>query len=253
MIDRVHEATTPLAAGEIEVGEHPEASLFGLTLNLDTIVGTIIAAVVVLAIGLFVRARIVANSKRGVTVPGGTQLFFEATTKHAREQVQQFVGLRVGPFVIPIAMAVFIFLLAANWVGILPIHEYVPPPTADVNLVYALAVLLFVWWHAAGVRRHRGVGRHALHVVKGHYAPFAPLWIIEEVVHLLSLPLRLFGNMLAGGIMISLLGLLPAYLNWAPIGAWKLFEMAIGLLQAYLFALLSISYFGEAMASGEEH
>lgn len=255
MIDRVHETmTSTLAAGsQIKVGEYGQTEVLGITLNLQTILGTAIAAVIVLALGFFVRSKIVAAGNSGAKVPGGTQLFLETVVKHFRDQIQSFVGIKVAPFLVPITLALFLFILSANWLTLLPLHHYVPPPSADVNFVYALALLMFIWWHAAGTRRHKGVGKHALHVVKGHYAPFAPLWIIEEVVHLLSLPLRLFGNMLAGGILVSLLGLLPWAFNWIPMGAWKLFDMAIGLLQAYLFALLTISYFSQSMEVHEEH
>ena len=130
-------------------------------------------------------------------------------------------------------------------------HHYIPPPTADVNVEYAITVLLLVWWYVAGFRRHGA--KHVAHVIKGHYAPLAPMWIIEEVVHPVSLSLRLFGNMLGGGIMLSVLGLLPVWIAWLPMGGWKLFDMGIGLLQAYLFMLLTISYFSESMENREAH
>lgn len=238
------------AAATINPGEHVEWNLFGLTLHGDTIISTLVASVIVLALGLFVRAKI----SRGV--PKGTQLFFETVVKLVRDQVESFIGVRVAPFLVPVAMSLFVFILACNWLTLLPTHvgghSILPPPTEDVNLVFALALLMFIWWHVAGARRHRGPGKHLVHVVKGHYAPFAPLWILEEFVHLISLPLRLFGNIFAGGIMISLLALLPAYIFWLPGAGWKLFDMAIGLLQAYLFMLLTIAYFKESMEVREE-
>jgi F-type H+-transporting ATPase subunit a len=238
------------AAATINPGEHVEGELFGLTFNIDTIISTVVAAAVVIGLGLFVRAKITAG------VPNGTQLAFETIVKQVRDQVEQFIGIRIAPFLVPIAMCLFVFLLAANWLSVLPSqiggHEVLPPPTADINLVMALAVLMFVWWHVAGTRRHGGLGKHAMHVIKGHYAPFAPLWILEEFVHLISLPLRLFGNIFAGGIMVSLLALLPAYILWIPTAGWKLFDLGIGLLQAYLFMLLTIAYFSEAMVDREE-
>ncbi|WP_031464598.1 FoF1 ATP synthase subunit A [Sciscionella sediminilitoris] len=247
--------TSTLAAdSQIQVGEYGQTEVLGITLNMTTILGTLVAAVILLAVGFFVRAKLVASANSGAKVPGGTQLFLETIVKHFRDQIQSFVGIKVAPFLVPVCLALFLFILSANWLTFLPLHHYLPPPSADVNFVYALALLMFIWWHAAGTRRHKGVGKHALHVLKGHYAPFAPMWVIEEVVHLLSLPLRLFGNMLAGGILIMLLGLLPAYFNWIPIAGWKLFDMAIGLLQAYLFVLLTISYFSQAMeVHDEEH
>lgn len=237
------------AAVEISPGQHPQWHFLGLSFNSDTIVSTVVASLILLALGFFVRMKITAG------VPNGVQLFFETIVKEVRNQVETFIGVRVAPFLVPVAIALFVFILACNWLSVLPVHfgerDVLPPPTADINTVFALAVLMFIWWHLAGARRHRGLGRHFLHVAKGHYAPFAPLWLLEEVIHLLSLPLRLFGNIFAGGIMIELLALLPGYIFWLPNAGWKLFDLAIGLLQAYLFMLLTISYFAEAMETRE--
>ena len=74
----------------------------------------------------------------------------------------------------------------------------------------------------------------------------APLNFIEELIKPFTLALRLFGNIFASGIMIALLGLLPYYALWAPTVVWKLFAMFIGVIQAFIFALLTILYFGMA-------
>ena len=80
-----------------------------------------------------------------------------------------------------------------------------------------------------------------------------PLNILEELVKPITLALRLFGNIFAGGIMLALIGLI----TWrrAPVGApglsniiWKLFDMFIGGIQAFIFALLTVLYFGMAGA-----
>ncbi|MGH3621151.1 MAG: F0F1 ATP synthase subunit A [Sciscionella sp.] len=232
-----------LAQGTIEVGSHPQWVIFGLTLNADTIIGTLCAAALVVALGFFVRRKVTSG------VPNGAQLFFESVTKFFRDQIESIVGVRTAPYLVPLGMALFVFILACNWWVLLPLHEYVPPPTSDVNLAYSLAVLVFVWWHAAGTRRHRGPGKHFIHVARGHYPPFAPLWLLEELIHLISLPLRLFGNILAGTIMLSLFSLLPAYVLWLPDAGWKLFDMFVGLIQALIFVLLTVVYFAEALGT----
>jgi F-type H+-transporting ATPase subunit a len=70
------------------------------------------------------------------------------------------------------------------------------------------------------------------------------------------LALRLFGNIFAGGIMLALIGLIPIYGLWAPNLLWKLFDMFIGGIQAFIFALLTVLYFAMAGAGhgpDEEH
>jgi F-type H+-transporting ATPase subunit a len=96
--------------------------------------------------------------------------------------------------------------------------------------------------------------------VKGYFKHFAepfpvllPLNILEELVKPITLALRLFGNIFAGGIMIALIGLMPVYIFWAPEVLWKLFGMFIGAIQAFIFALLTILYFGMAGAGHDEH
>jgi F-type H+-transporting ATPase subunit a len=234
-----------IAAAGFNPTEHAQVQFLGLTFNVDTIIGTVIAASVVLGLGLLVRARITAG------VPGGVQLAFETVVRLVRNQVDDRIGIKVAPYVVPIAMCLFVFILTCNWMSVLPLnfgpHALLEPPTADVNLTYAMALLMFCWQHIAGIRAHRGVGKHMLHVAKGHFPPFASMWVTQAFVDPLSLAWRLFGNMFAGGLLISILTLLPSYVFWLPAAAWKLFDLGIGLLQAYLFILLTIEYFREAI------
>jgi F-type H+-transporting ATPase subunit a len=226
-------------------GQHPQFEFLGMAFNYDTIISTVVASAILLGLGFFVRAKVTSG------VPNGTQLFFETVIKQVREQVESFIGIKVAPFLVPLGVALFVFILTCNWMSVLPIHwdghPVLPPPTSDINLVFAMVAVLLVWWHVAGIRQRGGAGKHVVQTLKGHYPPFAPMWIIEEIVHPVSLGLRLFGNIFAGGIMVELLALLPAYIFWLPAAGWKLFDMGIGALQAYLFMLLTINYFAEAM------
>jgi F-type H+-transporting ATPase subunit a len=240
------------AATNITVGEHSEWHLFGMTFNADTIISTVAASVLLIGVGLYVRAKATSG------VPGGIQLFFEAVTKFLGDQVETAVGLRVAPYLIPVSVTLFFFLLIANWFSALPLSvngkDLLPPPAGDVNLVFALALLVFVWKHASGARRHHGLGRQFMHTVKGHQKWLFPMWIIEEISGVMSHALRLFGNILAGGIMIEVIAaLIPPEIGWALNGGWKLFDLFIGAVQAFIFSFLTIIYFGQAMELREEH
>ena len=60
--------------------------------------------------------------------------------------------------------------------------------------------------------------------------------------------LRLFGNMFAGGILVTLIAaLIPTQFMWAPNAIWKPFDLFVGLIQAFIFALLTILYFSQSM------
>lgn len=233
------------AEGGIEVGVHPEVSLFGLTLNIDTVISTVIAAAIVLGLGFYLRAKATSG------VPTGGQLMFEAVTNQIERQVEENVGIRTAPFVVPLAIALFFFILIANWMTLLPhaFDEYLKPPTSDVNLTFALAFFVIILVHATGLRK-RGMG-YFRHFAEPTPA-LLPINIIEEIVRPFTLALRLFGNIFAGTVMLSIIALLPEFVYWLPSSAWKLFELAIGLIQAVIFAVLTIVYFGFATGGQEE-
>jgi F-type H+-transporting ATPase subunit a len=147
----------------------------------------------------------------------------------------------------------FFFILTANWLEVIPSGhnpEYLPAPTADVNLTYALALLVIGLVHVTSVRR-RGIKRYIGHYFKPFKA-FVIINVIEELAKPLTLALRLFGNIFAGGIMILLISRLPLFV--VPFGdlIWKPFDMFIGGIQAFIFSLLTILYFGAA-TSLESH
>jgi F-type H+-transporting ATPase subunit a len=247
---------TILAAAAIEVGHHETANWFGLTVNTDTVYATAIAGVIVIALAFFLRSKVTSSG-----VPGGVQLFFEAITVQMRNQIETTIGLRIAPFVLPLAVTLFVFILVANWLSVLPVqytdssgqtHELLMPPASDINFVLALALFVFVGYHAAGVWR-RGLLGYPLKLVKGHVAFLAPINLVEEIAKPISLSLRLFGNMFAGGILVALIALFPAYIMWLPNAIWKSFDLFVGAIQAFIFALLTILYFSQSMELEEEH
>lgn len=245
-----------LAGGALEVGEHRTAvwPLVG-TVNVDTVMSSAVAGLIVIALAFFLRAKVTSTG-----VPGGVQLFFETVTVGMRNQIESAIGIRIAPFVLPLAVAIFVYILISNWLAVLPLQytdshgrntELLPSAAADINYVAALAVFVFICYHLAGFWR-RGLLGHPWRVLKGHFWPMALFNLIEEIAKPVSLSLRLFGNIFAGGIMVMLIGLFPPMLMWAPNALWKSFDLFIGLIQAFIFALLTILYFGQAMEM-EEH
>ena len=156
--------TAPQAVPEIEIGTHFTRSIGGFLFNIDTIWATVLAGLVVIGFGLLMRRRVTAG------VPSGPQLFFETVTQAVERQVESTMGLRTAPFVVPLAVTLFCFILAANWLALIPSGhpEHLPPPTADVNLAYALALLVIAGVHLTGIR-NKGF--------RGYYAHLAqPYW-----------------------------------------------------------------------------
>lgn len=239
---------TVLAAeeGGIEVGVHREWHLLGMTFNADTIMSTAITAAIILGIALYLAWRATSG------VPSGLQLAFETVTEQIEQQVEDQFGVKTAPFVVPLAITLFVFILLANWISIVPHawEEYVRPPTADVNLTFAMAFFVIILVHITGIRV-RGARHYFGHFLKP-YPIMLPLEILTEIAKPFTLSLRLFGNILAGGVMVAVLAMLPAYVEWLPIVIWKLFDLFIGVIQAFIFALLTIIYFGFAVSSDEE-
>ncbi len=123
-----------------------------MTLNGDTITATLIAGAIIVLLGFLVRRK--ASARK----PTKLQLFFEAVTEQVEKQVEDSMGIKTAPFVVPLAMALFLFILIANLIAIVPTGhhpEYVPPPASDVNLTYALALLVIGTMHVVGIRKQR--------------------------------------------------------------------------------------------------
>ena len=99
--------------------------------------------------------------------------------------------------------------------------------------------------------RKKGFRAYYHHPTQPHWVLF-PINLVEEIARPITLSLRLFGNIFSGVIMLSLIALFPAYILWAPNVIWKLFDLFIGLIQAFIFALLTILYFGSVAPSEDE-
>jgi len=254
-----------LAPLEIEIhpGEHPEGHLFGMTFNLDTIWVTVVAGAIVLALGFWARAQLTKDTEDHV--PTKLQLVWETVVNEVNTQVEGNLG-KVNPFVVPLAVALFFFILIANWIEVIPTElnenvQLLPSPTADTNLTYAMALIVICGVLGFGIRQ-KGLRGYLKHFMEP-YPYLLPLNVLEELVKPITLALRLFGNIFAGGIMIALIGgLVSLAPGNIPIGGvlagvlnvvWKLFDtLFLGGLQAFIFALLTVLYFGMAGAGHED-
>jgi F-type H+-transporting ATPase subunit a len=235
-----------VAVPPIPVGDHVTTTVGGLTFNLDTIWGTLIASAVILVLGFYTRRKVTSDT------PNKVQLLWEVIVGWVSSQVLGGMGPKYR-HVVPLAVTIFVVVLFANWVELFPglfrNTDWLPSPTADVNLCYALGGTVFVVTNAASIRARGWGGYGRAFVAKPRW--LAPIRVLEELMKPVTLSLRLFGNLFSGGIMIALLLAIPIYFFPATIAfslAWKLFDMFIGVIQAFIFALLTILYFQFAVA-----
>src|SRR5262249_10485857 len=140
-------------------------------------------------------------------VPTKLQLIWESVVGEVNKQVEDNLG-KVHPYVAPLAISLFFFILIANWLELIPseLNEHahlLPSPTADTNLTSAMGIFAVgsVWVY--GIRT-KGVKGYFSHFVQP-YPVLLPLNILEELVKPVTLALRLFGNIFAGGIMLALI------------------------------------------------
>ena len=185
------------------------------------------------------------------------QLFWEAITIQMRQQIESAIGMKVAPFVLPLAVTIFVFILVSNWLSVLPVavrrfrrrrgaNCSRPPRVGHQLRAGARAVRV----HLLPRRRHlaaRPVGATRGRCVKGHVTFLTPINIVEEIAKPISLALRLFGNIFAGGILVALIAMFPCTSMWAPNAIWKTFDLFVGLIQAFIFSLLTILYFSQSM------
>jgi len=236
---------TLYAAKTISVGVHPTIHILGLAVDTDIVASTLLAAAIFLYLGFRMRAKVTDG------VPGKLQLFWEFMVEMVTDLAVSAMGPRGRKFV-PIGITLFLFILIANWIGFIPsaMHpgasgEILPAPTGDVNLPLAMALLVIVWVHIESFRA-RGFKGYFKHYTQP-YVALAPINVVEEITKPITLTFRLFGNLFSGGLMIAVMTtLLPIYV--VPFGEiiWKPFDLGIGAIQAYIFMLLAVLYFGMA-------
>ena len=216
-----------------EIGVREVVQFAGLTFNVETLIMTWITMAVVILIA-FLATR---NLK---LVPTGWQNAIEMVVTALHGQIDATMGPR-GRMLAPLIISLFLFLLVSNWLGLIPTLS---SPTNDLNTTLGLALMVIVMLHVMGVY-FKG-----MHYIKHFFQPvpvFVIINAIEEVAKPITLAFRLFGNILAGEILIIiLLKLMPI---WMPIPSviWLAFSIFIGGVQAFIFTMLSMAYLANAV------
>ncbi|MDQ6664829.1 MAG: F0F1 ATP synthase subunit A [Acidobacteriota bacterium] len=201
------------------------------------IVMQLLVALVIVVLFAILKARL------SVDRPGKLQHIFEIVYEFLNGETHDNVGSE-GRKYLPLFGSLFIFILIANLIGVIPGLE---SPTQVVYVPAGLAMIAFFYYNWMGIRAN-GLGKYLAHFA-GPIWWMAPLMIpIEIISHLarpLSLTIRLFANMYAGE-KVTMVFLSLTYLI-APAVFMGL-HVFVGLLQAYIFALLTMIYVGGAVA-----
>ncbi len=170
--------------------------------------------------------------------PDGRQAMLESLVLGIERQIESIIHKDARPYV-PVLGTLFIYLVAANLCGVLPGVE---PPTGKIETPLALALIVFFSVHYFGIRA-RGW--------RGYLASFArpklimlPLNILSEVTRTFSLMVRLFGNVMSGEFVMALVVALAGLFVPIPL---MVLELLVGLVQAYIFAVLATVFIGAAV------
>lgn len=175
-------------------------------------------------------------------VPSKGQNFFEMIISGLENFMVEITGPE-GRFFFPYIATVFLFILVANMIGLIP---GMFSPTANLNTTLALALCTFICTHAIGIKFH-GVKyiKHFMGPVWWLAPLMFPIELIGHLARIMSLSVRLFGNIFGKEMVLAILfGLAGLYLAPLPI---MFLGILVCFIQALVFMLLSTMYFVGAM------
>jgi len=153
--------------------------------------------------------------------------------------IAQNIGTENSNLFFPVVSTLAIFIGVSNLLGLIPgLHS----PTPDINTPVAMALVVFFLVPYFGIRTH-GLWGYLKHYVSPIFL-MLPIEIASEIARTFSLSFRLFGNILGEEIIIAILFLIAPIIVPVPM---MLFSIFTGVLQAYIFTLLSCVYIGGAV------
>lgn len=194
----------------------------------------------VLMIGLIILG--VLAAKTVTLIPGKAQNVMEMVVSGLEEFMVETVG-EEGRWLFPLAATIFLYIFLGNLIGIIPGFL---PPTANLNTTASCALVVVIFTHVIGVKYHGA--KYIKHFLGPVWWMSPLIFIIEIIGHLariLSLSFRLFGNMMGHEIVLAILFFLAgAFFAPLPIMVLGIF---VAFVQGFVFFLLSIIYFQQAM------
>jgi len=211
--------------------------------NYMVMIGLI--TVVITGLGLLIRSRL------SVENPGKLQIILEDGVRAVVGLLEEWIGPSGARF-LPLIATLGLFILMGNYMGLVP---GLMAPTSSINVTLGCAVTIWVYYHFQGIKA-QGLGSYLLHFAA---PPGAPLWMapimlpIELISHcsrVMSLSLRLFGNIFGEELVIAILFSIIPFLVPLPM---MLLGLITGGLQAFIFMLLSIIYLQGAVAVEHHH
>jgi F-type H+-transporting ATPase subunit a len=181
-------------------------------------------------------------ARRITLVPAGAQNVFELVIGGLEDFMVEITG-EEGRAFFPYIATVFLYIMFCNLIGLLPGFL---SPTSNINTTLSLALCTFVYTHYLGVKYHGAKYiKHFLGPIPALAPLFLPIELIGHVARVLSLTLRLFGNIMGEDLVLAiLLFLAGTFLAPLPMMFLAVFTSVV---QAFVFTLLSMMYFAGSM------
>lgn len=236
------------ALWEMILGEYAKVPLdlgyiagIPIEINVKTVVMTWIVMGLVLLVG------ILATKNASVDKPNRLQAVYETVHDFMKELIFSNVeNEKRAASLVTFILTLFTFILFSNLLGLLPTMQ---SPTEDLNTTLGLALMVSVIIYVLAFK-DKGFS-YLKHFISPHPL-FFPIAVIEEIAKPATLAMRLFGNIFAGGVMIVVLLALISPMatvlgGFIPSVIWLAFKIFIGMLQAFIFCILTIVYISQAV------
>ncbi len=222
-------------------------NVFGISwldFNLSNVLMIAVASLIVFLFSVW-------GSRNLQMKPTGMQNFMEWIVGFVKGIINDTMDWKTGKVFLPLGLTLITYILVSNLLGVMTMgvvgHDlWWKSPTADATLTLTLSAMVIVLTNFYGIKM-RGPKAY----FKEYVSPvplMLPFKIIEEFTNTLTLGLRLFGNIFAGEVLLSLLvglattGVLGFIGAALPMMAWQGFSLFIGGIQAFVFTMLTMVY-----------
>lgn len=214
---------------------------FELRFDIITVIMSVAVAVLLVLLALLLRRALRQEIEEK---PNRVQAALDMLIDLLRGQLtSNFSSERLAVAMFPFISTLFLYVLLCNWLGVVP---YLQSPTQDLNVTMGMALMVFVVSQVFAART-KGIRGY----LKGFLEPvpfLLPLNIIGELSRPMSHAFRLFGNILAGTILVTVVMAKIAPTIFPPV-LQLVFGLFFGTIQAFVFAILAVAYINVAVES----
>lgn len=209
-------------------------------------------------------------ARHATVIPGRLQAAAELVVEFLLGLVEGTAGKRLGRQIFPLIGGLFLFIILANYIELLPglgtiglnsteagkttIIPFLRPPSSDLNMTLAMALISFFTFQYLGIKAH-GVRGRLKHLANPVF--LFPIEVVSEFARIISLSFRLFGNIFAGDVLLTIMYAIGKAIAISVVGlfvpvVFLLLETLFGFIQALVFALLTLIYIALATADAHE-